>query len=82
MGSIYTPEEWEINAMIGANIKHFRGRRGWRQNDLAQQLGLSQYTLYSYEVGRTIIPAHAVVRIGQILDVPVVSMMFKRKEIA
>jgi transcriptional regulator with XRE-family HTH domain len=55
--------------LIGRNIATFRKKQGLTQQQLAEQMGLRQPVLASYEVGRRSIPVVLVPCVARILNV-------------
>ena len=60
-----------IDAHVGKRLRIRRRMLGLRQEALAEQLGLSFQQVYRYETGDVRITAGRLLKIAQILDVPV-----------
>jgi transcriptional regulator with XRE-family HTH domain len=46
-------EDKEVINILAANIRHYRGRSGWSQLDLADKINISVTFLSSLETGKT-----------------------------
>ncbi len=60
-----------IDAHVGQRLRIRRRMLGLRQETLAEQLGLSFQQVYRYETGDVRITAGRLLKISQLLDVPV-----------
>jgi putative transcriptional regulator len=59
-----------VAQLIGRRIREIRAEREWSQRDLAALLGLSSSRLNKYENGLHEPPVRLLVRMAQILEVP------------
>jgi transcriptional regulator with XRE-family HTH domain len=56
---------------IGARVRAWRKERGWTQQRLADALGVTHHQLQKYERGSDRLIASRVLRISQLLNVPI-----------
>ena len=64
-------EENELRAVLAANIKKFRNRRGWNQLLLAEKLDISSNFLSEIENGKSWISPLTLVKLANALDIEV-----------
>lgn len=60
-----------FHVALGQRIAALRKARGLTQVQLAEQLGVAQQTLAHYEAGRLRLLASSLVKLAELLDVPV-----------
>jgi len=61
--------------MIGDNIKRIRELEGITQEELADRACVSQYSVSSYEKGKTSPTVTVLFRLAKTLDIPVASLL-------
>ena len=61
--------------MIGDNIKRIRELEGITQEELADRVCVSQYSISSYEKGKTSPTVTVLFRLAKALDIPVASLL-------
>jgi transcriptional regulator with XRE-family HTH domain len=64
----------QIDAMIGERVKAARVVAGLTQAQLAEQVGLSRSSIANLERGQQSIPAYTLVRLAEVLSVPIVTL--------
>lgn len=63
-------EESTIRERIGTRIREARTRRGLKQHDIKEGIGLHPNTLRRYEQGETNIPLYRLIKLADYLDQP------------
>ena len=61
--------------MISDNIKFYRKRARYSQEQIARKLGITQGSVSSWETGRNIPDTQTMIRLAKVLDVPVESLV-------
>ncbi len=59
----------DILAVLGGNVKHYRARLGWTQEDLARQAGINRSYLAGIESGRRNTSARTIEKLARALGV-------------
>lgn len=59
-----------LDHVIGANLRKYRLRRGFSQEDLACRLGVTYQQIHKYETARSSLSAARLFRLSAILGVP------------
>ena len=59
----------DILAVLGGNVKHYRARLGWTQEDLASQAGINRSYLAGIESGRRNTSARTIEKLARALGV-------------
>ncbi|MDR0600286.1 MAG: helix-turn-helix domain-containing protein [Treponema sp.] len=62
-------EERELRGILSANIKRFRGLRGWSQVALAEKIGVSANFLADIETGKSWISSQTLVKLANIFGI-------------
>jgi len=73
-------KEAELRRVLSANIKHFRGLRGWSQVVLAEKIGISTNFLADIETGKSWVSSLTLIKLANIFEVEVYEL-FKPKKI-
>lgn len=63
--------------LIAENIKHLRTSKGWKQSELAEQLGKTNTAISDYEKGKAQPPLDVVQQLSQIFNVSVDDLINK-----
>ena len=61
--------------VLGKNIKKYRQRKGWKQEKLGEESGLSVTSISSYETGKTVPKADNLEKIAVALDCTTADLM-------
>jgi transcriptional regulator with XRE-family HTH domain len=69
------PSESELALVCGARIKALREQRALSQRELAELVQISKWRITKYELGRHTPPVHVLVRLAEVLRVPVDSLL-------
>ncbi|GHT84014.1 hypothetical protein FACS1894137_06510 [Spirochaetia bacterium] len=64
-------EEHDLRGILSANIKRYRGLRGWSQVVLAEKLDLSTNFLADIETGKSWISSLTMVKLANVLGIEV-----------
>ncbi|MDR1429038.1 MAG: helix-turn-helix domain-containing protein [Spirochaetaceae bacterium] len=64
-------EEKELRKILSANIKHYRGLRGWSQVVLAEKIDISTNFLADVETGKSWVSSQTLVKMANIFDINV-----------
>lgn len=62
--------------MVGTNIKKFREEKGYRQDDLAEQLHVTRQAVSNWENGKTQPDLETLQKIAQVLEVSVEELIY------
>ena len=62
-------EENELRRILSANIKHFRGLRGWSQVVLAEKIDISTNFLADVETGKSWISSLTLSKLANIFEI-------------
>ena len=69
--AMLTKEMADLRRFIGAQIRRERVRKGWSQQDLGEQIGVSFQQVQKYERGANNISAHVLFAIAALFNKPV-----------
>jgi len=72
-------EEIEIRRVLSANIKHYRGLRGWSQVALAEQIGISTNFLADIETGKSWVSSATLSKLANIFEIEVYELFKTEK---
>lgn len=61
--------DYELLRAVGARIRELRETPGLTQQELAERIGIGQFTYSRYETGRRSAPLSVLARVAQALDV-------------
>jgi transcriptional regulator with XRE-family HTH domain len=64
-------EEAELRKVLSANIKHYRGLRGWSQVKLAEKIDISTNFLADIETGKSWVSPLTLVKLANIFEIEV-----------
>ena len=64
-------EEAELRRVLSANIKHYRGLRGWPQVKLAEEIGISTNFLADIETGKSWVSLLTLVKLANVFEIEV-----------
>jgi transcriptional regulator with XRE-family HTH domain len=64
-------KEADLRRILSANIKHFRGLRGWSQVKLAEQIGISTNFLADIETGKSWVSSQTLVKLANCFKIEV-----------
>ncbi|MFP3043543.1 helix-turn-helix domain-containing protein [Treponema primitia] len=64
-------EEHDLRRILSANIKRYRGLRGWSQAVLAEKLDLSTNFLADIETGKSWVSSLTLVKLANMLEIEV-----------
>ncbi|GHV04110.1 hypothetical protein FACS189485_08790 [Spirochaetia bacterium] len=64
-------EEHDLRGILSANIKRYRGLRGWSQAVLAEKLDLSINFLAEIETGKSWVSSLTLVKLANVLEIEV-----------
>jgi len=64
-------EERELRAVLAANIKKYRNRRGWNQLILSEEIDISPNYLSAVETGKGWVTPLTLVKLAKALDIEV-----------
>ena len=64
-------EDKELRAILAANIKKYRNRRGWSQLILAEKLNISANYLSAVETGKGWVTSLTLAKLANVLDIEV-----------
>jgi transcriptional regulator with XRE-family HTH domain len=64
-------EEHDLRGILSANIKRYRGLRGWSQAILAEKLDLSTNFLADIETGKSWVSSLTLVKLANVLEIEV-----------
>lgn len=76
-GQIESKEVTELKERIGKNIRFLREKRGLKQNELGNQICISQPNISQYEGGKKTLPLDRIVQISNFFNVELESLMFQ-----
>jgi transcriptional regulator with XRE-family HTH domain len=62
-------EESELRRVLSANIKHYRGLRGWSQVKLAEKIDISTNFLADIETGKSWISSSTLIKLANIFEI-------------
>ena len=62
-------EESELRQILSANIKHYRGLRGWSQVILAEKIGISTNFLADIETGKSWVSSLTLTKLANIFEI-------------
>ena len=62
-------EESKLRQVLSANIKHYRGLRGWSQVVLAEKVGISTNFLADIETGKSWISSLTLSKLANIFEI-------------
>lgn len=65
----------EVRLRVGQNIKQLRGLRGWSQEELAEEIGITDKHLGQLERGKVNIGLDLLTRVAEAFDVPVTELL-------
>ncbi len=60
-----------IDIRVGKNLRKYRKLAGLTQQELGDQLGITQQQIVKYETGQNAIVASRLYRIAEVLDIPI-----------
>lgn len=69
-----------LSTIVAANIRAERARHGWRQAQLAERLGVGEYTVSDIETGRRTITLDDLPLLCRALDVTLAELMRRADE--
>jgi len=72
-------EEVELRKILSANIKHYRGLRGWSQVVLAQKLDISTNFLADIETCKSWVSSSTLAKLATIFEIEIYEL-FKSKK--
>jgi transcriptional regulator with XRE-family HTH domain len=72
-------EEAEIRRILSANIKHYRGLRGWSQAALAEKIGISTNFLADIETGKSWVSSLTLAKLANIFEIAVYELFKSEK---
>src|SRR5262249_43124194 len=72
--SKHTKSPGPVDAAVGRNVRLWRMARGLSQGQLAGRLGVTFQQLQKYEVGGNRIPTGRIVRLANVLRVPIAAL--------
>ena len=64
-------EDSDLRAVLAANIKKYRNRRGWSQLVLAEKINISANYLSAVETGKGWVTSLTLVKLAKVLDIEV-----------
>lgn len=66
---------------MGINLKIFRIKKGLKQQELADRVGISRYYLSSLETGKANNPSNdLMIKLSRVLDTTVEELFFSKEE--
>jgi transcriptional regulator with XRE-family HTH domain len=74
-------EEQDIRGILSANIKRYRGLRGWSQVVLAEKLDLSTNFLADIETGKSWVSSLTLVKLANVLEIEVYELFRPDEEV-
>ena len=74
-GKPKTPQQKELNRLIGERLMYFRKEKGMGQVDLARQLGVSPSVISNLERGKTIVGIMSLLEIVSILGIGIEDLL-------
>ena len=74
-----TMEEADIRQVLSANIKHYRGLRGWSQVVLAEKIGISTNFLADIETGKSWVSSLTLTKLANIFQIEVYELFKPEK---
>jgi transcriptional regulator with XRE-family HTH domain len=72
-------EEAELRKVLSANIKHYRGLRGWSQIKLAEKIDISTNFLADIEVGRSWVSSSTLTKLANVFEIEVYELFRPEK---
>jgi len=75
-----SPDERAFFAQLGARIANLRTTQGITQVQMADELGVSQQTVNSYEVARRRVPVSALPILAKIFDITIDELLGEHLE--
>jgi transcriptional regulator with XRE-family HTH domain len=72
-------EEAELRRVLSANIKHYRGLRGWSQVKLAEKIDISTNFLADIEIGRSWVSPSTLTKLANIFQIEVYELFKPEK---
>lgn len=66
---------------LGNRIKNEREAQGYKQTSFAKQIGISRSSLVNIEKGRQRTPLHVLYSIAELLEINMMDLLPKRKEL-
>jgi transcriptional regulator with XRE-family HTH domain len=74
-------EEHDLRKILSANIKRYRGLRGWSQVVLAGKLNLSTNFLADIETGKSWVSSLTLVKLANVLEIEVYELFRPDEEV-
>ena len=75
-------EENDVCVGLGKNIKKYRSRNAWSQEQLAEKLDVSATFLSNLETGRSWISARTIAKLCNVLKIDMYELFMQKEEIA
>ena len=72
-------KETELRSILSANIKHYRGLRGWPQVVLAEKMGISTNFLADIETGKSWVSSSTLTKLANIFKIEVYELFKPEK---
>ncbi|RLA95269.1 MAG: hypothetical protein DRG83_18810, partial [Deltaproteobacteria bacterium] len=69
-------KDQDLTKYVGERIRKYRLRRKLSQRDMGKLLGIPYQRYQKYEVGEIRLPAEMLLKIGQVLDVSLDTLMY------
>lgn len=69
-----------MNSAIGNRIRGLRDRRGFKQQELAERIGISRQVLSNWERGYTLVDSEGVAKLAKILEVSADYILYGRDD--
>ena len=73
-------KEAELRRVLSANIKHYRGLRGWSQVKLAEKMGISTNFLADVETGKSWVSSLTLSKLAEIFEIEAYELLKSKKE--
>jgi transcriptional regulator with XRE-family HTH domain len=74
-------EEAELRRVLSANIKYYRGLRGWSQVKLAEKINISTNFLADIETGKSWVSSLTLVKLANIFEIGVYELFKPEKSL-